>query len=137
MNTPQATERSIRILAVLAILFGLLTLKEGATVLFGGPGARLAAGDFVPFVLWFNFIAGFAYVGAGVGLWWRQPWAARLAIGIAVATLLVFAAFIIHIRSDGPWEPRTLVAMSLRSAIWVVIAGMTGARVLRGQVVAP
>ena len=37
-------------------------------MLFGGEAARAAAGQFMPFVLWFNFIAGFAYVVAGVGL---------------------------------------------------------------------
>ena len=41
------------------------------------PGAaRQAAGHYVPFVLWFNFLAGFAYIVAGVGLWMRRRWAA-------------------------------------------------------------
>ncbi len=31
--------------------------------------ARVAAGNFVPFVVWFNFLAGFVYVAAGVELW--------------------------------------------------------------------
>ena len=59
--------------------------------------ARAAAGDYVPFVLWFNFLAGFAYIVAGAGLFlWRQ-WAVKLSLFIALATLLVFAAFGIHI----------------------------------------
>ena len=42
------------------------------TALFGGEGARRAAGAIVPFVLWFNFIGGFAYVACGLGLWGRR-----------------------------------------------------------------
>ena len=40
--------------SVFAVLFGLLTLKEGDTVLFGGEAARSAAGPHVPWVLWFR-----------------------------------------------------------------------------------
>ena len=61
-----------RLLSLLAIGFGLLTLREGGAVLFVDGAARLAAGHYVPFVLWFNFLAGFAYVVAGVGLWLRR-----------------------------------------------------------------
>jgi hypothetical protein len=45
-------------LAVMAVLFGLLTVFSGGRTLFGGEAARLAAGAIVPFVLWFNFVAG-------------------------------------------------------------------------------
>ena len=113
---------ALRVAAVVAALFGLMTIREGGAVLFVDGAARLAAGDYVPFVLWFNFLAGFAYVVAGVGLWFRRPWAARVALGIAVATLLVFAAFGWHVASGGAFETRTVVAMTLRSVIWLAIA---------------
>ena len=131
MKTQRTGDFWIMAIAILAIAFGLLTLKEGGTVLFGGAAARAAAGHFVPFVLWFNFLAGFAYVIAGAGLWWRQRWAAWLAIAIATTTVLVFAAFLIHIGSGGAWEQRTLIAMSLRSMVWIVIAAIGSRRLLR------
>lgn len=131
MNTSQTRDIRGTIISVIAIAFGLLTLKEGGTVLFGSEAARNAAGHYVPFVLWFNFLAGFAYVFAGAGLWWRQRWAAWLAIGIAAATLLVFAAFAIHIASGGAWEQRSMVAMSLRSLVWIAIAAIGAGRLLR------
>ena len=71
----------LRIAAAIGAVFGLMTIREGGAVLFVDGAARVAAGDYVPFVLWFNFLAGFAYVVAGVGLWFRRPWAARVAIG--------------------------------------------------------
>lgn len=114
----------LRVAAVIAALFGLMTIREGGAVLFVDGAARLAAGNYVPFVLWFNFLAGFAYVIAGVGLWFRRHWAARVALGIAVATLIVFAAFGWHIANGGMFETRTVVAMTLRSTIWFVIAAI-------------
>lgn len=118
-------------LSLVAVAFGLLTIKEGGTVLFGDQAAREAAGNYVPFVLWFNFLAGFAYVAAGVGLWLRQRWAAWLAIAIAAATAVTFVAFGLHVLTGGAFEPRTVVAMSLRTLIWVVIAVVAGRRLLR------
>ena len=131
MNTQQTRDVWIMAISILAIAFGLLTLKEGGSVLFGGEAARAAAGHYVPFVLWFNFLAGFAYVVAGAGLWLRKRWAAWLAIAIATATVFVFAAFAIHIAGGGAWEHRTLIAMSLRSGVWIAIAAIGVRRLLR------
>jgi hypothetical protein len=106
---------------IVAVLFGLLTVREGGAVLFWSEPARRAAGQYVPFVVWFNFLAGFAYVAAGSGLWFRQRWAAGLAFLIAAATQAVFVAFGAHIASGGGYEMRTVIAMSLRSAVWIAI----------------
>jgi hypothetical protein len=38
-------------ISLVAIGFGLLTIKEGGTMLFGDEAARIAAGNYVPFVL--------------------------------------------------------------------------------------
>lgn len=48
------------IISMSAVAFVLLALKEGGTVLFGDEAARAAAGNDMPFVLWFNFLTGFA-----------------------------------------------------------------------------
>jgi len=115
----------VRIAGVIGALFGLMTLREGGAVLFVDGAARVAAGDYVPFVLWFNFLAGFAYVVAGVGLVFGRPWAGRVALIIAAATLIVFVAFGTHIVGGGAFEMRTVVAMTLRSVIWCVIAALS------------
>ena len=80
----QPPRLQIGAISLVAIGFGLLTIKEGGTILFGDEVARAAAGNYVPFVLWFNFLAGFAYVGAGAGLWLSQRWAVWLAIAIGI-----------------------------------------------------
>ena len=79
-------------------------------------------GAVVPFVLWFNFVAGFAYVLAGIGLLRGAGWAPLLSLAIATATVAVFAAFLWHVGAGGAWEARTMGAMILRSAIWIAIA---------------
>ena len=107
---------------LVAIVFGALTIVSGARVLFGPEEARVAAGNYVPFVLWFNFLAGFAYVAAGAGLWLWRRWAAWLALGIAAATALVFAAFGVHVAMGGAFELRTVAAMALRTLLWAGIA---------------
>ncbi|TVO67827.1 hypothetical protein [Sedimenticola selenatireducens] len=104
------------------ILFGLLTLKEGGPVLFFDGPARRAAGHYVPFVLWFNFIAGFGYVIAGVGLWMQKCWALWLIIMIATATALTFAALEGHIYVGGAYESRTLFAMGLRTLVLTAVS---------------
>ena len=58
-------------LAIFAILFGTLTIISGGSALFNNEAQKLA-GNYVGFVLWFNFLAGFDYVVAGVRLWRMQ-----------------------------------------------------------------
>ncbi len=121
----------MRAISVIAIGFGLLTIKEGGAVLFGNEAALTAAGNYVPFVVWFNFVAGFAYVVAGVGLWRQRRWAAWMAFVIAMATALVFAVFGVYIFTGGVHEMRTVIAMSMRTIVWVIIAVIASRAVLR------
>ena len=58
------SSRLTKTAAIVAIVFGALTIISGGRALFGG----VDMGAVVPFVLWFNFLAGFAYVAAGLGL---------------------------------------------------------------------
>ncbi len=122
---PSTKSRSVIIMAIIAALFGILTLKSGFDVLFIDGPARVAAGNYVPFVLWFNFYAGFAYILAGVGLFLWHPWAVNLSLMIAMSTLLVTIAFGIHILAGGGFEMRTVGAMVLRSGVWLIIAWLT------------
>ena len=78
----------------------------------------------MPFVLWFNFLAGFAYVIVGFGLWAMQRWALWLSFAIAAATLLIFSALGLQIWSGGSYEMRTVAAMGLRAMTWLVISAV-------------
>lgn len=108
--------------ALAALAFGVLTLKAGGGVLFGPEAAREAAGAYVPFVVWFNFGAGFLYLAGAAGLFLRARWAPWLALAIALATLVVYAAFGAHILAGGAFEARTVAAMAVRTAFWLAVA---------------
>lgn len=110
------------LLGGLAVVFGVATLLEGGNVLWGGPDARAEAGNVVPFVLMFNFGAGFAYVAGGLATLLGREWSIWVARGLAISTLLVFAVFGVHVLSGGSHETRTLIAMTLRSGFWVAQA---------------
>ncbi|WP_439112497.1 hypothetical protein [Hydrogenophaga sp.] len=114
--------RFLKPLAAVAVVFGALTVFSGWQGLFGNEATRTALGNTVGFVLWFNFVAGFAYVAAGLGLWKPQPWARHLATGIALSTALVAVAFAVHVATGGAYEPRTVGALALRLGFWVLLA---------------
>ena len=135
MTTHKQRSVWVRVISLVAVGFGLLTIKEGGTVLFGAEAARASAGNYVPFVLWFNFVAGFAYVIAGAGLWMQQRWAALLAVAIVAATALTFAAFGVHVYFDGAYEVRTVIAMGMRTLVWAVIAAIAWRQLLQSRVI--
>lgn len=112
------TSLMLRIAGGVAIAFGVLTIFSGGRTLLGS--ADMGAG--VPFVLWFNTLAGLAYFVAGLGLWQGRRWAWPLSFAIFAATLLVFAAFGLYVAWGGAFEMRTVFAMALRSTVWGSIA---------------
>jgi len=110
-----------RTIAFLAIIFGVLTIKSGGQVLFIDGPARVAAGNFIPFVVWFNFFAGFVYIFSSIGLFLSKAWGFWLALIIAISTVITFLLVGLYISNDGMYETRTIAAMSLRSTVWIFI----------------
>lgn len=104
--------------AVAAVIFGLLTIFSGGMALFG----VAEMGNIVGFVLWFNFLAGFFYVVAGIGLALKRSWGCWLAFAIAIGSSVVLVAFGLHVFRGGAYEMRTVFAMTLRTAVWLIIA---------------
>jgi hypothetical protein len=121
------TSQLLRPLAGVAIAFGALTVFSGGRALFGGAEAAAAVGNAVPFVLWFNFLAGFAYVLTGFGLWRRARWAVRAAALLAATTAAVALAFGVQVMGGVAYEARTVGALALRLLFWMVVAIVAGA----------
>lgn len=122
MKVQLSNRWSLSVTAGIAVVFGVLTIVSGGRVLFGGAAAQAAAGNTVPFVLWFNFLSGFAYVGTGVGILMGRGWAAMMAITLAVAIAAVLVLFGLYVFWGGAFEMRTVGAMALRLVVWVTIA---------------
>ena len=122
MGTSKTLPFSFKAAAVVVAGFGFLTVFSGGMALFGPSNVKERLGDIVGFVLWFNFLAGFAYVIAGAGLFYGKLWATRLSAIIATTTILVLVAFGIHAASGGAYEVRTAMALPFRAAVWLVMS---------------
>ncbi|WP_322988345.1 hypothetical protein [Hoeflea sp.] len=111
-----------RLIGAVAIAFGVLTLWSGGFVLFGPDTARVAVGQIIPFVLWFNFLSGAVYIVAGFGIFLGQRYGKALARAMAMALAVLFAAFLAIIAGGQEWETRTLGALMLRLGFWCLVA---------------
>ena len=118
------SSRLLKALSAVGVVFGALTVFSGWQGLFGDAATRAALGHTVGFVLWFNFLAGFAYVAAGLGLWRGERWGLILATALALGTALVAAAFGLHVLGGGAFEMRTVGALALRLGFWEVVAAV-------------
>jgi hypothetical protein len=112
---------ALRGVALFAGLFGLATIVAAGSVLFGQPAGG-APEAIAPFVVWFNFGAGFAYVAAAVGLALARRWSITLALALAVTTAAVFAIFGLYVAGGGSFQTRTVYALGVRTSVWVAIA---------------
>ncbi|WP_210545602.1 hypothetical protein [Rhodoferax sp. PAMC 29310] len=115
------SKRSLTILAAIAFVFGSLTVFSGGRALFGDEAARASVGEAVDFVLWFNILAGFLYIGAGAAFlksWRCSLW---LAAFIAFSTAAVAMAFGVHVAGGGAYEVRTVGALALRLTFWLMV----------------
>jgi hypothetical protein len=107
------------LLGALAAGFGVMTLVVGGKTLAGLATDHDPA-EIVQFVLVFNVLAGAVYVATGALTLLGRPIAARLALGLLLATLAVFAAFGVQVALGGVGTGHTARAMAVRSAFWLV-----------------
>ena len=122
MKSPRKEKPAwINFVVLIALVFGGMTLFSGGSVLFVDGQARADAGNYVPFILWFNFIAGFFYIAAGIGIFIWQKWGITLSKLIFIATVIAFIGLAGHVVTGGSFEMRTVMAMTLRSVVWLVI----------------
>ena len=115
------SRRIVSGMAIAAIVFGAVTVLSGGRVLFGSDEVRTGLGNVVPFVLWFNFLIGFVYILAGTGLFRRRRWAVYVSLFVTISTILVFAAFGLHVMDGGTFETRTVGALTIRASFWIAV----------------
>ncbi|HEX6048151.1 MAG TPA: hypothetical protein VFZ21_02745 [Gemmatimonadaceae bacterium] len=105
--------------ALLAVLAGLATIIAGGRILLG-----LAEAGYVVVrpVLYFNLVMGVLYLVTAVLIVRRAPSARGLAAGVALANVVVLALAALARGNGGAVAGETVVAMLLRSALWIGIA---------------
>lgn len=111
-------------IAIFATLFGMISLFKAGSILFGPQSVGEAVGSFVPFVVWFNFVAGAFYILAGVGIYLGRHWAGWVAGLIALGTIITAAAFVRHLMAGGAYEMQTVGALGIRAGFWCIITAL-------------
>lgn len=99
------------------IAFGLLTLFLSSSVIFDLFSIREKEGNYVPFIVWVNFISSILYLIAAV-LWIKKAKVTSTLLGISTVLLaLGFIGLIIHVNAGGLHETKTIGAMVFRTLL--------------------
>ena len=107
-----------RACALLAAIFGLVTVTAGGRILFGFGEAGFQV---VPAVLLFNVVMGVAYIGASFLMVRSLKWGMLAAGTILGANLIVLLVVLAMRAGGGGVANQTLAAMALRSVLWGAI----------------
>lgn len=121
------------IAGIVSLLFGLVTIFEGGSVILDIPGARESHGDFIWFVVWANVICAFFYIASSYGFFKLKNWTKSLLKISIIILVLTFAGLLIWIFLKNPFEKKTVIAMTGRLIVTVIlfiIAAKTGKKKL-------
>ncbi len=110
------------IVAFFLLLFGLVTLFMSSSVIFDWFGIRAKEGNFVPFIVWANWVCSFAYLLAAFGLFRLKPFAAKMLLIAAIVLIVAFLGLVFYINAGGIYETKTLYAMIFRTTITAILA---------------
>ena len=112
----------LKILTVLLLLFALLTLFLSGSVIFDLFGIRAKEGNYVPLVVWANFISSILYLVVVYGLLKMKMWSVWLLVISAVILVAAFIGLKIHISEGGLYEAKTVNAMIFRIGLTILLA---------------
>lgn len=104
----------LKIAALIAFLFGIVTIFVGGSVILDLFGMRAKEGKFVLSVVWPVSICGILYTFASYGFLKMKRWTITI---LNFALLLLFIAFIlllIQIFQHKPYETKTIFALTFR-----------------------
>lgn len=105
---------------VILIAFGLLTLFLSSSVIFDLFGIREKEGNYVPFIVWANFISSILYLIAAI-TWIKKMKVTGTLLGISTAILaLGFIGLMIHVNAGGLHETKTIGAMVFRTVLTLI-----------------
>lgn len=115
-------QKILKITAIVLLLFALLTLFLSGSVIFNLFGIRAKEGNYVPLVVWANFISSILYLVAAYGLLKMKKWPVWLLVISAVILVAAFIGLKIHISEGGLYEAKTINAMIFRMGLTILLA---------------
>ncbi len=107
-----------RLTAIPAVIIGLLSIKEGGSVLLG---LSTKAYPVLPWLVWYNVVMGFVSVIAGAGLWMQRRWGSVFTAMILLCHGIVFLSLMALVMLGKTVARISVMAMLIRTAIWFMI----------------
>jgi hypothetical protein len=104
-------------IGALLLLFGGITLLMSSAVLLDLFDIRSKQGNYVPFIVWANWICGFIYLAAAYGFFTKQIWTRNILSSAALILIVGFVSLLFHITSGGLYEQKTVMAMVFRTVM--------------------
>lgn len=108
------------VIAVVLIAFASLTIFMSSSVLFDWFGIREKQGDYVPFIVWTNFIAGFLYLVSAYGFLKAKEWSFKILLNLTILFVIALIALALYINYDGAFEIKTVKAMLFRTGLTIL-----------------
>jgi hypothetical protein len=112
-----------QLLALILTAFALLTLFLSSSVIFDLFGIRAREGNYVPFVVWANFLCSLAYLAAAYGLFRHARYPYRLLLAAVGLLAAAFIGLMLHINAGGLYETKTVFALLFRTTLTLAFAG--------------
>jgi len=111
-------QKRYRLAALLAIIPGALSIKEGGSVLLG---LSTPSYHVLPWLVTYNVVLGFVSVIAGAGIWMVRDVSLKLATTILSFHGLVLMVLLILFAFKEQVAPISIMAMLFRTTIWTII----------------
>jgi len=114
-------QKKDRVAAILAIVLGLVSIREGGSVLLH---LSVPSYTVLPWLVWYNVVMGGVSVVAGAGMWTRKEWAITLGVNILTFHSIVFFGLVgLHqFGQTVAWI--SIFAMMFRTFTWIVIVSL-------------
>jgi len=103
-------------------VFGLLTLFLSSSVLFDLFGFSEKAGNYVPFIVWVNFICSFCYLLIAYFYFSLRKWSGLLFVIAAIVLILAFIGLRFYSSLGGIFDLRIIGALYLRIYITLILS---------------
>ncbi len=108
------------ILLIFLILFGLVTLFMSSSVLFDWFGIRAKEGNYIPLIVWANWICGILYLITAFGILQKKSWVRIPLVASLIVLILAYMNLFTHITTGGLYETKTIMAMAFRIGITAI-----------------
>ena len=114
----------IIILAAFLLIVGIVSMFMTFSVIFDLFGARKQEGNYIPVVVYGNFVCSFLYLIASWYIFKENDLSTIYLILAVLLLFIIYAYMLYHIQSGKPYEMRTVFAMLARTSLTIVYAAV-------------